>query len=365
MHPTPLSSSFSPCLVSRLLLFLYLHPLQHPYPYLFCWRIPRFPFLAVQPIPVPLFSHPVTFHKFPQVRYVPPPLSLYHPDSLLPCLTFFNPVSPWSTLGTCPDHIPTPSSTLSINFSASFPNSPTSKTAVPLCMWFLPTCTTTQSIYSFVHFPSLPPIFSSFLPVSPSAPPLFSLPYYSPFPSFFFLSSFFPSSFLLSSFSLFPLLPCGFCLYLMSISPLLPVPLRHPPSPSLLSFFLSYQPFAPYHSPPSLLLLSPFSLEFLPLTFTLYCPLFYSLFQLLYSFFSHSPVLLSSLFPAQIATQAIPPCTPNHFRHPKYPLLTPTTDTTQITNYSQNKRYTRHTANSSIASVIVENRSSFQDGISL
>ena len=54
-------------------------------------------------------------------------------------------------------------------------------------------------------------------------------------------------------------------------------------------------------------------------------------------------------------TQVNPPCNPNRFKHPKYPLPIPTTDTTQITNYSQNGQDTRHTANPSITCVIVEN----------
>ena len=70
-----------------------------------------------------------------------------------------------------------------------------------------------------------------------------------------------PSSFLLSSSPLFPpMLP----------SLLSPSSASFPPSPSssVASFFLSSLPFGPYHSPPSLLLLSPSSLEILQL-----CPL--------------------------------------------------------------------------------------------
>ena len=94
---------------------------------------------------------------------------------------------------------------------------------------------------------------TSFLPVSPSAR----------FPLIILFSILFPSIILSSPPPPPPPpLPCHFYLHLLPLSPLFP--LLHPPS-LLLSFFLSSLPFAPYHSIPSLLLLSPFSLEILQL----------------------------------------------------------------------------------------------------
>ena len=143
------------------------------------------------------------------------------------------------------------------------------------------------------HFLPLP----SFLQVSPAAPP----PVFTPL---FPLIILFPSIILSSLFS-----PCfrHFYLHLLPLSPLFS--LLHPPS-LLLSFFLSYLPFAPYHSPPSLLLLSPSSLEILQLCLlTVFHPLLspFLLSSNLCTLFSHSSIFLSiSLLHSHISCSLSP-----------------------------------------------------------
>ena len=108
------------------------------------------------------------------------------------------------------------------------------------------------SLFFIIFFP-YPPFSFRFLTLPP---PLVFVPL---FPSFPLSLSSFPSSLLLSSSPLFP--PC---FPVTSISIFCLFPLLHPPL-LLISFFLSSLPFAPYNSPPSLLLLSPSSLEILQL----------------------------------------------------------------------------------------------------
>ena len=117
-----------------------------------------------------------------------------------------------------------------------------------------------NNIYVHKHTPITSPLLSSTLSSPTPFPSSFSPRFRSPFPSYHPPDV--QSSFLLSSSPLFPpMLP----------SLLSPSSASFPPSPSssVASFsFSPPSPLGPYHSPPSLLLLSPSSLEILQL-----CPL--------------------------------------------------------------------------------------------